>query len=151
MVPDDVEMLDDKFINRQIKIREQILSGQKTICLAMDAKTGDWIPIDQEVAKLIGNGIRIVSEEEALSICLGTGDELPPNKILAKTNFKEVCSNCGRRGFKTDSFGNVVCARCSKGQVPRLTSHLSPPRNGPCYCGSGKKFKHCCIGKKEFA
>jgi len=25
-----------------------------------------------------------------------------------------------------------------------LKSAKRPPRNGPCPCGSGKKYKHCC-------
>ena len=27
---------------------------------------------------------------------------------------------------------------------------MKPGRNDPCSCGSGKKFKHCCLGKAEF-
>ena len=26
-----------------------------------------------------------------------------------------------------------------------------PSRNGPCHCGSGKKYKHCCLTKDEEA
>jgi protein O-GlcNAc transferase len=28
--------------------------------------------------------------------------------------------------------------------------NMKPGRNDPCSCGSGKKFKHCCLGKAEF-
>ena len=24
-----------------------------------------------------------------------------------------------------------------------------PGRNDPCHCGSGRKYKHCCLGKDE--
>lgn len=27
---------------------------------------------------------------------------------------------------------------------------MKPGRNGPCSCGSGKKYKNCCLGKTEF-
>jgi hypothetical protein len=27
----------------------------------------------------------------------------------------------------------------------------TPGRNEPCSCGSGKKYKHCCLGKDEAA
>jgi hypothetical protein len=28
-------------------------------------------------------------------------------------------------------------------------SVTKPGRNEPCYCGSGKKYKHCCLAKDE--
>ena len=32
----------------------------------------------------------------------------------------------------------------------RLTKLPEPGRNDPCFCGSGRKFKHCCSGMPEF-
>lgn len=34
---------------------------------------------------------------------------------------------------------------------PETTVHTGPKigRNDPCPCGSGKKYKKCCLGKKE--
>jgi hypothetical protein len=29
--------------------------------------------------------------------------------------------------------------------------HPRPGRNEPCHCGSGKKYKHCCLAKDEEA
>lgn len=29
------------------------------------------------------------------------------------------------------------------------TGHFKPGRNDPCPCGSGKKYKHCCLHKTE--
>ena len=29
------------------------------------------------------------------------------------------------------------------------SSAAPPGRNEPCYCGSGKKYKHCCLPKDE--
>jgi hypothetical protein len=31
------------------------------------------------------------------------------------------------------------------------TDHERPGRNEPCHCGSGKKYKHCCLAKDEEA
>jgi hypothetical protein len=31
------------------------------------------------------------------------------------------------------------------------TTHTRPGRNEPCHCGSGKKYKHCCLEKDEAA
>jgi SWIM/SEC-C metal-binding protein len=28
---------------------------------------------------------------------------------------------------------------------PTLVAHLKPSRNDPCTCGSGKKYKKCCL------
>jgi hypothetical protein len=32
---------------------------------------------------------------------------------------------------------------------PATTPH--PGRNDPCHCGSGRKYKHCCLAKDEAA
>lgn len=32
---------------------------------------------------------------------------------------------------------------------PMTGRHLG--RNDPCHCGSGRKYKHCCLGKDEAA
>ncbi len=31
--------------------------------------------------------------------------------------------------------------------APKTTAR--PGRNDPCYCGSGRKYKHCCLAKDE--
>lgn len=30
-----------------------------------------------------------------------------------------------------------------------VPAHVRPGRNEPCHCGSGKKYKHCCLAKDE--
>ncbi len=30
-----------------------------------------------------------------------------------------------------------------------MSSSPRPGRNEPCYCGSGRKYKHCCLAKDE--
>lgn len=32
-----------------------------------------------------------------------------------------------------------------------VPAQARPGRNEPCYCGSGKKYKHCCLAKDEAA
>ena len=34
-----------------------------------------------------------------------------------------------------------------QGPAPIKAAHPKPGRNDPCPCGSGKKYKHCCLGK----
>jgi len=34
-----------------------------------------------------------------------------------------------------------------EGPAPIKAAHPKPGRNDPCPCGSGKKYKHCCLGK----
>lgn len=36
-------------------------------------------------------------------------------------------------------------------QFPQRKQDKEPGRNEPCPCGSGKKYKRCCLTKKEFA
>jgi hypothetical protein len=32
-----------------------------------------------------------------------------------------------------------------------VTAGQAPGRNDPCHCGSGRKYKHCCLEKDEAA
>jgi hypothetical protein len=32
-----------------------------------------------------------------------------------------------------------------------MTTAARPGRNEPCHCGSGRKYKHCCLDKDEAA
>jgi len=34
-----------------------------------------------------------------------------------------------------------------EGPAPIKAAHPKPGRNDPCPCGSGKKYKHCCLGR----
>jgi SEC-C motif-containing protein len=34
-----------------------------------------------------------------------------------------------------------------EGPAPIKATHPKPGRNDPCPCGSGKKYKHCCLGR----
>ena len=58
------------------------------------------------------------------------------------------CDLCGKT-FPLDkmkSLGkSLVCSRCCKDKLPVLTATKQPSRNSLCPCGSGKKFKHCCL------
>ena len=38
--------------------------------------------------------------------------------------------------------------RIIRNYKPSIYEHLKPQRNGQCPCGSGKKYKNCCINKK---
>ena len=55
-----------------------------------------------------------------------------------------ICNNC-----KSDKHHNVkfsvVCSKC-KNVIYGLPRE-SEVRNKPCYCGSNKKYKKCCLNK----
>lgn len=40
--------------------------------------------------------------------------------------------------------GMISCNLCLAKSLMNKTPLKSPPRNGPCMCQSGKKYKHCC-------
>lgn len=61
----------------------------------------------------------------------------------------ETCKYCGAEGYKTNGLSEVICekrafnGKCT-GFNPRKVIPL-PGRNDLCPCGSGKKYKKCCI------
>lgn len=66
----------------------------------------------------------------------------------------EKCRLCGNRKiiYKYDGHG-PICKKCAYGHDSRVTEprKVVPEtgRNEPCTCGSGKKYKKCCIDRKE--
>lgn len=58
---------------------------------------------------------------------------------------KEMCAHCGKRpGEKTNSQGTLICLKCADySHEPARSNPQIPPRNKPCHCGSGKKYKQC--------
>jgi len=71
-------------------------------------------------------------------------------KILTLTPV-EVCCLCGRMGknriykkFYCDThYNNLVITK------PIVRTIAKPNRNQPCACGSGKKYKYCCLSKDQ--
>lgn len=61
------------------------------------------------------------------------------------------CYRCGGPGYKTDGQGRVLCeslafrGSCEDLKPRQVTKE--PGRNDPCSCGSGRKFKKCCLNK----
>lgn len=77
-----------------------------------------------------------------------------PNETPSKeplTAVREACEFCNRPPIKThwdqiEKRTVQVCEVHAFGPAAkRLTSDAVPGRNDPCPCGSGKKFKKCCL------
>ena len=84
---------------------------------------------------------------------LGTSEKPAVIRVQTEQRAKELLSLCSNRGWKV-IIGFEEDKPEDISDVERL---LNPPkpavntinmgRNDPCYCGSGKKYKHCCINK----
>lgn len=63
----------------------------------------------------------------------------------------EFCQFCGAPAYKTNGKSELICesraysGQCKKDKQPLQSDKI--PRNQPCPCGSGKKYKHCCSKK----
>lgn len=61
----------------------------------------------------------------------------------------EVCAYCkipGRPIFKYGGKSEPICETCCNvSQPPRKNTEPKQQRNAPCKCGSGKKYKICCL------
>ena len=71
-------------------------------------------------------------------------------------SIKELSSNlcrCGGKAYKTwqyeDGIG-WICHRCLRKAMFYTVKRISPKigRNAPCPCGSGKKYKKCCLERR---
>lgn len=61
-----------------------------------------------------------------------------------------LCYYCFKRlYYKTDSHSNPICKRCAVHLASTLRYKNRPiGRNQMCPCGSGTKFKKCCMNNK---
>jgi hypothetical protein len=117
----------------------------------------------------------IVHQEDDTVIALVAALDLSPDMLRERTRLRAVLEKYRRRAFKSIGIGIMVkdtsrlfdCAVWLEGPwqydenmekliaseppfVPAIGQKL-PGRNAPCICGSGKKFKKCCLQKIEDA
>jgi len=67
--------------------------------------------------------------------------------IVKEAGKDDYCSRCGsyhdvEHGSYTEAQGAALALAAAK-------HFRNPGRNDPCPCGTGKKYKHCCMGKVE--
>jgi hypothetical protein len=67
------------------------------------------------------------------------------NPIIVMSPGSPVCERCG--AWYMPEYGSIVPGSPEQEQRKRNQhKHVDKPeRNGPCPCGSGLKFKRCCI------
>lgn len=80
----------------------------------------------------------------------------------------DLCIYCGGIAYKTNGSGQPICydfaytGRCNNPALRGMLDETNPKavhkepgriyginKNTACPCGSGKKYKHCCLNKKE--
>jgi SWIM/SEC-C metal-binding protein len=86
---------------------------------------------------------------------LGSDNKPAVVRVQTQSRAEEVLSICNERGWKViigiepDKPENITdIERLLNPQTP-IKSEQKIGRNDPCLCGSGKKFKKCCMGKYE--
>jgi len=61
----------------------------------------------------------------------------------------DYCPKCHGNKIKVDASGPYYCGDCGweRGLIPIMRGQNKTGRNDRCPCGSGKKFKKCCLVK----
>jgi ribosomal protein L37AE/L43A len=82
--------------------------------------------------------------------CTGDGEIQVKKRKRADEHSKRaqspVCEKCKKRpAIKTNSESQWECRRCADGVVDPIKRTETQHRNQKCQCGSGKKFKNCCL------
>lgn len=66
----------------------------------------------------------------------------------------KICINCGKMEnslyMRMIAEGMFACEDCYLNKTPETLQRVRRPgRNSKCKCGSGKKYKNCCLNQKE--
>lgn len=70
--------------------------------------------------------------------------------LHAQTNKVATCEFCESPAFKSNGKSELICENRAntgscEGFKPRVVSNQTQRRNEVCSCGSGKKYKKCCL------
>lgn len=71
----------------------------------------------------------------------------PHHSALAKQDVARIAPDYVHL-LRTLAVGILLAILAKPGRCNRRTGMAGIGRNDPCPCGSGKKFKHCCLGKE---
>lgn len=72
-------------------------------------------------------------------------------RVQDEDRAKEIASICGENGwhfiigFEPDQPEDISDFEKLINPPEPILNHLKLGRNDPCFCGSGKKFKKCCV------
>ena len=83
-------------------------------------------------------------------------EESEEEKLIQFRRIHKLCVNDGRTGFAHDG-ENFYCKHCVKAMKKERRNPKAYPivgfksigRNDPCPCGSGQKYKNCCLNSKK--
>jgi uncharacterized protein YecA (UPF0149 family) len=125
-------------------------SEQRVLTTGVTAEKNDWwITHNLEVAILPRN---LISAQTSTEPEVGKVFE-SNNRFYRITKSEKVliCAICNNKAnFKIGY--RFYCKLHYKHLMltkPIRRAIIQPERNAPCYCGSGKKFKNCCISKTD--
>ena len=80
---------------------------------------------------------------------LGTKEKPAVVKVKTEERAREILTLCSNRGWQV-----IIGIEADTEDISDVEKLLNPPkpavsqkveRNAPCPCGSGKKYKHCCL------
>ena len=76
----------------------------------------------------------------------------PDNLLNKPRKFSDLilCEICGKRqAVKSDSESQLVCEKCANPGITIRNIERRIGRNEACPCGSGAKYKKCCLRRGE--
>lgn len=109
-------------------VKGQLYSGEMAIAIARNIKKIDHLAI--------------VTNPKNKRLVLGQDDSRQEFNLFRLLILEFNAKKCGPLGF----------AQVHLSEKIRIDpDHQRAPRNSPCYCGSGKKYKKCCIKSEQIA
>jgi len=91
-------------------------------------------------ARLYRHNITVFTAQQAFSIDCGSEKTKGPDLMLSYHDNDHYNSV---HNIQPDSENDLEASSRCNGDMP--VDQSKPKRNEPCYCGSGKKFKNCCL------
>lgn len=138
-------------LNRKIVDRLRLIRDAKAHHQMLELQPGDSVFFTSELGQKI-TGTIVKLNRKTVSLCTHDGHHwrVSPS-LLTRAEPKDVQAEIEPK--KTEPPKHQALAPPTV--IPLTTAlfqtsfNQDVPRNAPCSCGSGKKYKHCCLNRKQ--
>ena len=147
--PESAPLAPVDLAGRTFRLQEWYCANPECHCHDVALRVIETLPDGKE--RLVGN--LKVDFRDVILLDLTSAEEqaaVPLAEVWAALKTRhDIASYFSRRHRVVQAAASVGVRRSQRGPTAPPPKRLDVPRNAPCPCGSGLKYKRCCLGKED--